>query len=82
MTLPTETDTPPCPNCSASMRLKRVLPTALPTDCTYSYVFGCTTAEQPSRAQSDLPLSLAAPVLMQSPRVSHTRKLTARHRRP
>jgi hypothetical protein len=42
MTLPTETDTPPCPNCSASMRLKRVLPTALPTDCTYSYVFGCT----------------------------------------
>jgi hypothetical protein len=30
-----------CRGCSVSMRLKRILPTALPTDCTNSYVFGC-----------------------------------------
>src|ERR1700759_3666733 len=67
MTLPTYM--PPCPNCSASMRLERVLPTPLPTDCTNSYVFGCTICgtaiTRTIRSSPDEPL--VAPALMSSP---------------
>jgi ribosomal protein S27AE len=44
MTSSIVTDTRWCPNCSAPMRLTRVLPTVLPKDCApETRVFGCTT---------------------------------------
>jgi hypothetical protein len=43
MTSSTESDLPKCPDCSARMRLKRVLPTVLPKSCgTETHVFVCT----------------------------------------
>ena len=44
MTSSIVTDTPKCPDCSAPMRLTRVLPTVLPKDCApETRVFVCTS---------------------------------------
>jgi hypothetical protein len=74
------TDTPKCPDCRASMRLTRVLPSVLPKDCAPETCVLCARAAERSRARFDRLRSLAAlavtPVTLAG--VSHTYEIDCR----